>query len=69
MKLDAFFRTEVKDFVYNWNKNLENKLFYDTVTNGKIVTDTWGERKCHSLYHFDRRKASQYRVKILAGYL
>lgn len=54
MKLDAVFRTEVKDFVYNWNKNLENKLFYDTITNGKIVTDTWGERKCHSFYHFDR---------------
>lgn len=65
MKLDAVFRTEVKGFVYNWNKNLENKL----LTNGKIVTDTWGERKCHSFYHFDRGITSQYRVKILAGYL
>lgn len=51
MKLDAVFRTEVNDFVYNWNEVMENKLFHDTMPDGKIVTDTWGEIMRHVIAH------------------
>lgn len=51
MKLDAVFRTEVNNFVYNWNVVMENKLFHDTMPDGKIVTDTWGEIMRHVIAH------------------
>ncbi len=50
-KLDSEFRTEVENFVNNWDDKMENQLFYDTLPNGKIVTDTWGEVIRHIITH------------------
>ncbi|MCC3357859.1 DinB family protein [Bacillus sp. REN16] len=50
-KLDSEFRTEVENFVNNWDDSMENQLFYDTLPNGKIVTDTWGEVMRHVIAH------------------
>ncbi|MGE7121589.1 DinB family protein [Peribacillus sp. NPDC046944] len=44
-KLDAEFH------VNNWDVSMENKSFYDTLPDGKIVTDTWGEVMRHSIVH------------------
>lgn len=30
---------------------MENNLFYDTLPNGSIVTDTWGEVIRHTIAH------------------
>ncbi|MEH7384858.1 DinB family protein [Bacillus sp. JJ1521] len=50
-KLDSEFRSEVENFVNNWDDSMENQLFYDTLPNGKIVTDTWGEVMRHVIAH------------------
>ena len=50
-KLDAEFRLEVESFVKNWEANMENRLFYDTLPDGKVVTDTWGEIMRHIVAH------------------
>jgi uncharacterized damage-inducible protein DinB len=50
-KLDAEFRTEVENFVNNWDDSMENQLFYDTLQDGRIVTDTWGEVIRHVIAH------------------
>ncbi|MFZ7942447.1 DinB family protein [Neobacillus sp. 19] len=50
-KLDAEFRTEVESFVNNWDDSKENQLFYDTLPDGKMVTDTWGEVMRHVIAH------------------
>lgn len=50
-KLDAEFRTEVENFVNNWDESMENKLLYDTMPDGNIVTDTWGEVIRHVIAH------------------
>jgi uncharacterized damage-inducible protein DinB len=50
-KLDAEFRTEVENFVNNWDGSMENQLFYDTLRDGRIVTDTWGEVIRHVIAH------------------
>jgi uncharacterized damage-inducible protein DinB len=50
-KLDAEFRTVVENFVNNWDESMENQLFYDTLQDGRIVTDTWGEVIRHVIAH------------------
>lgn len=50
-KLDAEFRAEVENFVNNWDDSMENQLFYDTLQDGRIVTDTWGEVIRHVIAH------------------
>lgn len=50
-KLDAEFRTEVENFVNNWDGSMENHLFYDTLPDGRTVTDTWGEVIRHVIAH------------------
>jgi len=50
-KLDAEFHLEVERFVNNWDASMENRLFYDTLPYGKIVTDTWGEIMRHAIAH------------------
>jgi uncharacterized damage-inducible protein DinB len=50
-KLDAEFRTEVENFVNNWDWSMENQLYYDTLPDGRIVTDTWGEVIRHVIAH------------------
>lgn len=50
-ELDAEFHVEVESFVKNWDASMENRLFYDTMPNGKKVTDTWGEIMRHIITH------------------
>jgi len=50
-KLDAEFHLEVESFVNNWDTSMENRLFYDTLPDGKVVTDTWGEIMRHIIAH------------------
>ncbi|MEH7382169.1 DinB family protein [Bacillus sp. JJ1533] len=50
-ELDAKFHHEVENFVNNWDANLENRLFYDTLPDGKVTTDTWGEIMRHIIAH------------------
>ncbi|QKE72025.1 DUF664 domain-containing protein [Arthrobacter citreus] len=50
-ELDAKFHIEVKNFVDNWDHEMENRLFYDTLPDGKNVTDTWGEIIRHTIAH------------------
>ncbi|KAB2331131.1 DUF664 domain-containing protein [Cytobacillus depressus] len=50
-KLDAEFRSEVENFVNNWDNSKEKQLFYDTLPDGRIVTDTWGEVIRHVIAH------------------
>jgi uncharacterized damage-inducible protein DinB len=50
-KLDAEFHLEVENFVNNWDATMENQLFYDTLSDGRIVTDTWGEVMRHVIVH------------------
>ncbi|WP_079508810.1 DinB family protein [Mesobacillus jeotgali] len=49
--LDAHFHLEVENFVNNWESNMENRLFYDTLPDGRVVTDTWGEIMRHTIAH------------------
>jgi len=50
-KLDAEFHLEVESFMNNWDTSMENRLFYDTLPDGKVVTDTWGEIMRHIIAH------------------
>ncbi|PEJ59955.1 damage-inducible protein DinB [Bacillus sp. AFS002410] len=50
-ELDAKFHIEVKNFVDSWDHEIENRLFYDTLPDGKNVTDTWGEIIRHTIAH------------------
>ncbi|MGE7879790.1 DinB family protein [Peribacillus muralis] len=50
-KLDAEFHLEVENFVNNWDASMENQLFYDTLPDGRIVTDTRGEIMRHAIAH------------------
>ncbi|MEH7237512.1 DinB family protein [Bacillus sp. JJ1562] len=50
-ELDAKLHLEVESFVKNWDDSMENRLFYDTLPDGKIVTDTWGEIMRHIIAH------------------
>ena len=49
--LDAEFHLEVESFVNNWEVSMENRLFYDTLPDGKVVMDTWGEIMRHIIAH------------------
>ena len=50
-KLDAEFHLEVENFVNKWDASMENQLFYDTLPDGRIITDTWGEVMRHIIAH------------------
>lgn len=50
-KLDAEFHLEVENFVNNWDAGLENRLFHDSLPDGRVVTDTWGEVMRHIIAH------------------
>ncbi|ALC87543.1 damage-inducible protein DinB [Bacillus sp. FJAT-22090] len=50
-ELDALFKSEVEPFVLAWNENMENQLFYDTMPDGRVETDTWGEVMRHIIAH------------------
>ncbi|WP_066316200.1 DinB family protein [Bacillus sp. FJAT-29814] len=50
-ELDAAFHVEVENFVNNWNASMENQVFYDTLPDGRIETDTWGEIMRHIIAH------------------
>jgi len=50
-ELDAKFHIEVKNFVDSWDHEMENRLFYDTLPDGRNVTDTWGEIIRHTIAH------------------
>lgn len=50
-ELDARFRTEVEQFVHEWDESMENRLFQETMPDGRIVTDTWGEVMRHVIAH------------------
>jgi uncharacterized damage-inducible protein DinB len=49
--LDSKFRPEVQNFVNNWDSTMENQLLYDTLPDGRVVTDTWGEVIRHVIIH------------------
>ncbi|WP_099353127.1 DinB family protein [Fredinandcohnia onubensis] len=49
--LDSKFRPEVRDFVNNWDSTMENQLLFDTLPDGRVVTDTWGEVIRHVITH------------------
>ncbi|MBS4202198.1 DinB family protein [Bacillus sp. FJAT-49732] len=50
-ELEAKFKAEVEEFVLNWNESMENNLFQDTMPDGRVVTDTWGEVMRHVIAH------------------
>ncbi|MCM3570868.1 DinB family protein [Neobacillus mesonae] len=49
--LDAEFHLEVENFVNNYDAGMENQLFYDTLPDGRVVTDTRGEVMRHIIAH------------------
>ena len=49
--LDSKFRPEVRDFVNKWDSTMENQLLFDTLPDGRVVTDTWGEVIRHVITH------------------
>lgn len=50
-KLDAEFRLEVQAFVNDWNDTMENSILYDTLSDGRIEQETWGEVIRHVIAH------------------
>ncbi|MCR2822490.1 DinB family protein [Lederbergia panacisoli] len=50
-ELDAKFKSEVEEFVLNWQEDMEDNLLHDTLPDGRIVTDTWGEVMRHVIAH------------------
>jgi uncharacterized damage-inducible protein DinB len=50
-KPETKFRSEVVNFVNNWDDSMETRLFYDTLPDGRVVTDTWGEVIRHIIAH------------------
>ncbi|MFJ7972172.1 DinB family protein [Psychrobacillus sp. NPDC096389] len=49
--LDAKFRIEVEQFVREWDESMENRLFQETMPDGRVDTDTWGEVMRHVIAH------------------
>lgn len=50
-ELDAKFRIEVEQFVREWDESMENRLFQETMPDGRVDTDTWGEIMRHVIAH------------------
>lgn len=50
-ELDAGFRTEVEEFVANWDESMEHKSLHFTEKDGTVVTDKWGEVMRHIIAH------------------
>lgn len=50
-ELDAQFRTEVEEFVANWDTSMEHKQLHFTEKDGTVVTDRWGEVMRHIIAH------------------
>lgn len=50
-ELDAKFRIEVEQFVREWDESMENRLFQETMPDGRVDTDTWGEVMRHVIAH------------------
>lgn len=50
-ELDAKFRIEVEQFVHEWDESMENRLFQETMPDGRVDTDTWGEVMRHVIAH------------------
>ncbi len=50
-ELNADFHLEVESFVNKWDANMEGRIFYDTLSDGRVVTDTWGEVMRHIIAH------------------
>lgn len=50
-ELDAKFHLEVEDFMNNWDDRMENQLFVDTLPDGRVESDTWGEVMRHIIAH------------------
>lgn len=50
-KLDAEFHLEVESFVNSWDASMENRLLYETLPDGRIISDTWGEIMRHVIAH------------------
>jgi len=49
--LDSTFRMEVEAFVNDWNDTMESRILYDTLSDGRIEQDTWGEVIRHVIAH------------------
>jgi uncharacterized damage-inducible protein DinB len=50
-ELDAAYHLEVEDFVNNWDDRMENQLFFETLPDGRVESDTWGEVMRHIIAH------------------
>ena len=50
-QLDAEFRSDVEAFVNDWNDSMESHILYDTLSDGRIEQDTWGEVIRHVIAH------------------
>lgn len=50
-ELDAKFKIEVEQFVREWDESMDNRLFQETMPDGRIDTDTWGEVMRHVIAH------------------
>lgn len=50
-QLDTEFRLEVEAFLDNWNDSMESRILYDTLPDGRIERDTWGEVIRHVIAH------------------
>ena len=50
-ELDAAFHPEVEQFVMEWNMNMERRIIQDTMPDGRVVTDAWGEVMRHVIAH------------------
>lgn len=49
--LDSNFRTEVEDFVRNWDDSMEKRIVHVDYPDGSIETFTWGEILRHTIAH------------------
>ena len=50
-QLDARFRLEVENFVNNWDDSLETELLFETLDDGSVVINQWGEVVRHIIVH------------------
>ncbi|MBS4177022.1 DinB family protein [Lederbergia citrea] len=49
--LDDKFHEEVEEFVRNWDDDMELNVIEETMPDGRIVIDTWGEVMRHVIAH------------------